>query len=242
MSKPKFYGAAMHVLTAEPITKQDQQANIDGWVASLNAPLLSRLMPVRDDQEASGPADSTSAKAKRQLEFANGRRCAESLLKRLGNTNQVWTNDDRSPAWPLGYTGSISHSRNWTWAAVTQKSRLNSVGIDTEPVIDTQTREEIIFEVATPAEWKACQETALTDDQLFSLIFSAKEAFYKCCYPIVQQYFGFEHAVAEIIDEGKIKIRTHQSHPCFGQMPQSLEVHYRFTPENVFTITWMEPA
>lgn len=232
----------MHVLTAEPDNKQDQQATINGWVKSLNAPLLSRLMPVWDSQDQFQTADSNSAREKRRLEYAHGRRCAESLLKRLGNTNQVWTNDDRSPAWPLGYTGSISHSRNWTWAAVAQRSQLSGVGVDTETIVDKSTREEILFEVATPAELEACQNSTLSPDQLFSLIFSAKEAFYKCCYPTVQHYFGFEHAVVESIKADRITIRTHQSHPSFSQMPETLNVHYRFTPENVFTITWMEPA
>ena len=232
----------MQQLTEKPKTIQSEQATAEAWIASLRAPICSRIMPVPTNSDIQESRDTSSAKAKRQLEFEAGRRCAESLLKRLGNSEQVWTNEDRSPVWPVGFTGSISHSENWTWSAVAKLSQIISVGIDTEPVVPTETRQQIAHEVGTPAEWDLCQQSGLTPDEIFSVVFSAKETFYKCCYPIVQQYFGFEHAVVERIEADRIQIRTHSSHPCFDEMPESLFVYYHVTPENVFTITTMETA
>lgn len=232
----------MPELTLKPTQKQHDHAATDAWIASLHAPILSRIMEVPSDLNRDALRDSASAKAKRQIEFASGRRCCESLLKRFGNTEQVWVNEDRSPAWPSGFVGSISHSKNWTWATVGRQSQLVSVGIDTEPVISTKTRNQIIFEIATENELESYKGSRLTPDQIFSVVFSAKESFYKCCYPIVQQYFGFEHAVVENFDDDKLTLGTHLSHPCYDAMPQSLDVFYRITNQDVFTITSMEPA
>jgi len=121
--------------TVNPTETSNEQASMEAWISSLNAPLRTRIMPVSPEPECETPRDSSAAKAKRQREFAAGRRCCESLLKQFGNSEQVWANADRSPAWPLGFTGSISHSKNWTWAAVAEQTELVSVGIDTEPVL-----------------------------------------------------------------------------------------------------------
>lgn len=232
----------MQELTLKPTPKSCDIATTDAWIASLNAPLLSRVMKVQSAWSTDGSRDSSSARAKREIEFGAGRRCCESLLKRLRNTEQVWTNEDRSPAWPNGFAGSISHSKNWTWATVGKQPRLVSVGIDTEPIISTETREQIVSEIATADEWENCKRSSLTADQIFSVVFSAKESFYKCCYPIVQQYFGFEHAVVEHFDDYRVTLRTQPTHPCYDTMPETLDVYYYTTNQDVFTITWIEPA
>lgn len=230
----------MHLLTAESTDTFGGKAAVLSWIKSLDAPILSRIMSGPSSTGERHPQNASAAKVKRQLEFRNGRRCAESLLKRLGTTEQVLVNDDRSPAWPIRFAGSISHSKNWIWAVVAEQNQLVSVGIDTEPIIDQKTREEIILEIVTPSEWEACRDSDLTPDQIFSIVFSAKEAFYKCCYPIVKQYFGFEHAVVESIEAGRVKLRTHETHPCFEKMPASLNVFFCLTPDDVFTIVLME--
>ncbi|WP_157665018.1 4'-phosphopantetheinyl transferase family protein [Mariniblastus fucicola] len=183
---------------------------------------------------------SETARVKRQREFALGRRCAESLLKKLGNAEQVWTNSDRSPAWPQGFAGSISHSTNWTWAAVVEQSEALSVGVDTESIVTAETRDRVLFEIAADDEWKICKRFDLSAEQMFTLVFSAKEAFFKCCYPQVKQFFGFEHAVVDAIGPNSIRIATHPTHPRPDLMPNGLEVFYLVTQNDVLTATWLE--
>lgn len=232
----------MPLLTEKPVSNLQEQTHIESWVASIRAPFVSRLMANPSFGRSNDSSSKSVARSKRRHEFAAGRRCAESLLKQLGCSQQVWTNNDRSPDWPTGFAGSISHSTNWTWAAVAKTSQLQSIGIDTEPVIPRDTRENILSEVTTPSEWSQCQSSGLNQDELFTLVFSAKEAFYKCCYPVVKQYFDFRHVCVEAIDPDRIRIRTDQSHPCFAQMPLALDVAYLVTQDHVFTTVWMEPT
>jgi enterobactin synthetase component D len=229
------------VLTsAETLSRIDERNLIDDWVRILPVSFLSRLEP--KVPYSNSRMTATIAKEKRRQEFAGGRRNAESLLKRLGCAEPVWSNEDRSPAWPDGFIGSISHSDRWTWAAVSRKNQLQSIGIDTEPVVTPETRSEILGDVATAEEWKLLEDSPLSSEQSFTLVFSAKEAFYKCCYPLVQQFFGFEHAAVKSLSENSVRIETHPAHPCFEAMPSALEVFYRFSAGSVFTATWVEAA
>ncbi|OZS41523.1 4'-phosphopantetheinyl transferase family protein [Photobacterium sanguinicancri] len=58
---------------------------------------------------------------KRQAEFLAGRLCVKLLMHRLlGYSTPVPISPDRSPSWPVGVTGSISHSNNHAIATLTQ--------------------------------------------------------------------------------------------------------------------------
>jgi 4'-phosphopantetheinyl transferase EntD len=160
----------------------------------------------------------------------------------MGNGDQVWKNPDRSPAWPNGFAGSISHSENWTWASVGRTQEVTSIGVDTEVVVLPETREQVALEIAAESEWQLFRTLDLSPEQIFSVVFSAKEAFYKCCYPIVKQYFGFEHATVVMASADQLRIQPHASHPAMEVMPSALTVHFLATNKDVFTVTWMEPA
>lgn len=121
-------------------------------------------------------------------------------------------------------------------------AELSTIGIDTEVVVSKQTREQVILEIASENEWRVLDSLDLSYEQIFSVVFSAKEAFFKCCYPLVKQYFGFENATVVDASNNHLQIQTHSSHPQFENMPSSLTVHYLATQDDVFTITWMEPS
>ena len=127
----------------------------------------------------------------------------------------------------------------WTVAGI--KSQLLSVGIDTEPVVGRDTRQQLATEIASDAEWRLLRGMGFDPQQQFSIVFAAKEAFYKCCHPIVKQYFGFEHAIVVSVTPTKLRLRTSSMHPCLASMPTSLDVHYLATSTDVLAATWMEP-
>ena len=162
------------------------------------------------------------------------------LLADFGEYKSVGVNEDRSPCWPDGYIGSISHSGHWVWAAVANARDARSIGIDTESVVDVATRQQINSEIASSAEWDIAKSLNLDTQQTFSVVFSAKEAFYKCWYPLTQCYFGFEHAAVEEVTSDRVRIRTLESNPNFGVGPKSLEVFYLCSGNDVFTATWMK--
>jgi 4'-phosphopantetheinyl transferase EntD len=68
------------------------------------------------------------------------------------------------------------------------------------------------------------------------LIYSAKECIFKCLYPAVGRFFGFEAASAEIIPHEKIvRIRLKDDlAPGFGR-GLAFNVSYAFMPDHILT-------
>ena len=192
---------------------------------------------------------SNGAKSKRKHEFTKGRRIASKLLGRFGETRSVGVAADRSPIWPNGFVGSISHSTEFVWVAVGSQSTIRSVGIDTEPIVSEATRQLLSPEIATLDEWLIAKSLGLDPQATFTIVFSAKEAFYKCWYPITGLYFGFLDVSVDAIDKNRICLSMCKSNPKLSknesaesqtrEMPKTLEVFYRIHQANVFSATWI---
>lgn len=139
----------------------------------------------------------------RVAEFAAGRLCARRAAARFGILDcPIGAHADRRPRWPQSLTGSITHTAGFTAAAVGERRRFQAIGIDAERIGGVSP--DLWSRVLLPAErdWLerlpvAFQVTVAT------LLFSAREAFYKCQYEVTRQWLDF-HDVA--ID-------------CFGSLP-----------------------
>ncbi|NIZ61776.1 phosphopantetheinyl transferase [Sedimentitalea sp. CY04] len=132
---------------------------------------------------------SPNAVSKRQREFAAGRAAAHTAMANLGVPPQAILNgEDRAPIWPVGLTGSITHTRSCAMAIVARNSDVRALGIDVEQ--DTPLPDKLLSAICTDAERDWLKEQA-NPGQLAKVIFSAKEAAYKCQYTISQKYFGF---------------------------------------------------
>ena len=220
------------------------ESKIQEWLRQLDMGASHRLCPIGFCPERfpqPGQAKTSNKKsAKREHEFMLGRHCAESQLRLFGENSSVDVNADRSPAWPQGFVGSISHSTQWAWAAVARQQDLRSIGVDTEVIAGAETFKQLQYEIATHAEWDVVSATGLTPRQCFSVIFSAKEAFYKCWYLVNPKYFDFADAVVESASPEQLRIRSTRSNPNFGNVPAALDVHFYIHQNDVFTCTWME--
>ncbi len=115
----------------------------------------------------SNAATRATAVRRSQQEFLRGRQAAYAALRsvgfvddRAGNpaslqlkpveldpstdltvsylTSVIGKNQDRSPRWPAGFVGSISHSRNWVVAAAARGEDYASIGIDSEPIASAE--------------------------------------------------------------------------------------------------------
>ena len=75
------------------------------------------------------------AVAKRQREFAAGRVLARGLFLELGVPAdfELLNRADRSPAWPRGVVGSITHCDTLVAVAVARAADAAGIGIDVEP-------------------------------------------------------------------------------------------------------------
>lgn len=128
---------------------------------------------------------------KRQNEFRLGRYCARSALRRLSVPDTpILASSDRVPIWPDGTTGSITHTDGYCGAAIARTGRFISLGLDVERIGNID-----------PDVWRlVCSSDELDwisnmppqeRNQWSYLIFSAKEAAYKCWYPICRKWLSF---------------------------------------------------
>lgn len=222
------------------------QPSVKDFAERISASIVHRLIP--NEANAERPKAKAEAKANRALEFTRGRRCADAALIELGchlpsSARTVGVHDDRSPKWPRGFVGSISHSCNWTWAAVAKRSEVTAIGIDTEPVMTSETMQQVIREIASQAEWERVHSNSdlesWTPEEKTTLVFSVKEAFYKCWFPLHRKYFGFQDAVIDQIGSRRIRIRNGSSSPNIDKGPEFLDVFYYRTAHDIFSFTWM---
>ncbi|HSU62645.1 MAG TPA: 4'-phosphopantetheinyl transferase superfamily protein [Burkholderiales bacterium] len=131
----------------------------------------------------------------RQSIFDLGRACAAELLAELGSgETSVAMAADRSPVWPQGYVGSITHTDELLGVAVARRKDFRSIGIDAEAIVQPDTTVEI-DELCMGERERALRDSAGIDRQTFSsLCFSAKESFFKCLYPLTGVWFDFQDA------------------------------------------------
>lgn len=132
------------------------------------------------------------AAAKRRREFTAGRICARRALARLGIQAFPLLNDkDGYPLWPDGIVGSISHSNRLCAAVFARKERFKGIGLDIERVREVSPR--CVNYICSPPERERWGRTFFTKQpEMAALVFSAKECFYKCQYPVSRQWLGFK--------------------------------------------------
>jgi enterobactin synthetase component D len=129
---------------------------------------------------------------KRQREFAAGRAAAREAMRRLcGIQASIPANPDRSPRWPQGLVGSITHTRDICLVVVGDSTSWQSIGIDMEP--DCGIDQSLWETLCTPAEHlRLEQQPAAEQAAGVARLFVAKEAFYKWHYPIEQTILEFQ--------------------------------------------------
>jgi 4'-phosphopantetheinyl transferase EntD len=116
---------------------------------------------------------------KRRQEFASGRHAAHYAIRALSpeSDEAIARNSDRTPQFPTGIVGSISHSGEISVAAVARSEDFLTIGIDIQVLRDVD---------AAPLERKICttEEAVWTDGSSEQIlrVFSVKEAVYKAVY------------------------------------------------------------
>ncbi len=145
-----------------------------------------------------------SAVTKRRLEFSRGRQWARAALRRLGVADApLLTGGQREPLWPTGIVGSITHSDELCLAAVAWQKSYAGVGIDVEPALPLELG--VARRIATEAEMSA--SGSMPPLLAARVIFSAKEAFYKCQFYRTRQFLGFFEVLIELEAHGDFSAR-----------------------------------
>lgn len=145
------------------------------------------------------PDSLNKAVNKRKSEYLAGRFCADRLLRQSG-IDAFFVNHDenRCPIWPEGVCGSITHNNNVALAAISTQQQ---VGIDIETIMRVDLVTNIQDSVLTAQENEQFLENKDEKQRefMFSVIFSAKESFFKAVYRDVRKYFDFACVSLETI-------------------------------------------
>ncbi|WP_276361366.1 4'-phosphopantetheinyl transferase superfamily protein [Daejeonella sp. H1SJ63] len=139
--------------------------------------------------------------AKRQIDFSTGRFCARKALEKFGLGNAIiLMKEDKQAAWPEGFSGSISHSKYMTGAVAAKNSDIISVGLDIETIGGIEAEMwDILF---TNSEQEFLRSLSEADQKTYTtLLFSAKESFYKFQFPLTARFLEFNDVEIKIAEE-----------------------------------------
>jgi enterobactin synthetase component D len=149
-------------------------------------------LPLSPETRSHLPQALRHATQKRQREFLAGRWCAEEALQCLGaGSTHVAMAEDRTPIWPVGVVGSITHTGGFAAAAVAWAADIAGLGIDSEQIIDPAAARDIadICMVDETTLFKAAHGRSFCE--FCTLVFSAKEAVFKCLFPLTRKFLEF---------------------------------------------------
>ena len=206
------------------------------WFNELEANYQGVRFSVRPTRSA-GTLHGDAGREKRKREFLLGRRGTAQLLLERGVHQPVGVNHDRSPVWPEGFVGSISHSDQWTIATIGSSQTARSIGVDTEPIMLAETAQLIAGDIATEQEVLLVSEGGLEATTALTLIFSAKESFYKCWHPITKRFLEFKDVEVFDFSESSLRLRTVEASVAEEAV---LSVQYHVSDDNVFTFAILE--
>jgi 4'-phosphopantetheinyl transferase EntD len=194
-------------LFAEPVAAFEAQGPIDPRVlAAEEAAHVERAVP------------------KRVGEFAAGRACARRALEELGVPDFVLrVGPGREPLWPAGIAGSITHTAGFCAAVAAHTTHIAALGLDAER--RGAVHRHLWRQIATSDEL-SWLESLQSDraDEMATLIFSAKEAFYKCQFAVTREWLNFSDVSVsigpsdfEIRPLRRLALEAHASAPWRGR-------------------------
>ena len=176
---------------------------------------------------------------KRAREFAAGRLCARYAVEQFGIENfAVGAHGDRRPRWPSFLTGSITHTDGLSAAAVGERVRFHAIGIDVERI--GRVPGEIWSHILLASEMAWLKSLPVSEQaKVVTLMFSAKEAFYKCQYEVTRQWLEFKDVAVEFfsgnLDRGSFAVRPVRSIKLFERGSSSAIVAFASTNDIVLT-------
>jgi len=199
---------------------------------------ISRFEPdLFERLEIAKPSSVQKALYRRQAEFLAGRLIARHVLMQIvGHDSEIPVGQDGMPIWPSGVCGSISHTRTSVYCAAAMGNS-RRIGIDCEEIVSGTQAAELSKYVLSPAERESLNHSALDLSQGFTLLFSAKECFFKAVYPILQRYIDFLDVEAVAIDEEGKTVSLALLQTADDGLVPILDVHYILDAQKVVTIT-----
>lgn len=173
--------------------------SLDAYLQPLLPPYVKHALATEQDWLAPLAPDERTFVADavpyRRQEFAAGRSVAKRLLAEHNTPIAALpSNPDRTPQWPSGCLGSISHCKGRCWVAIASTLYCRGLGIDVER---RQTLDDSVAALLlTPDDRHALAKVNTNDGAL--LVFSAKECVHKTVYPALGLKLDFQDVTIQI--------------------------------------------
>src|SRR5258708_35969592 len=177
---------------AQPVQPNPHRLSQRVCYRSLDSTDAAFALPLSAETRSRLPQALRHATQKRQREFLAGRWCAKQALQSLGaGSIHVAMAEDRAPIWPDGVVGSITHTGDFAAAGVAWAADIAALGIDSEQIIDPAAARDIadICMVDEATLFKAAHGRSFCEFCTF--VFSAKEAVFKCLFPLTRKFLEF---------------------------------------------------
>jgi 4'-phosphopantetheinyl transferase EntD len=182
------------------------------------------------------PTEATQvskAIGKRRQDFAGGRLCARRALAELDIFDFPLLSDkNRAPLWPEQAVGSITHTRGYCAAVGARRAHYDGIGIDVERRDRLDRRLEPRICTNEERSWLATLPDSERAD-MATVLFSAKEAFYKCQYCVTGAWLGF-HDVALTVEGDTFEVRLVKPIESLRERGQPLVGRFEIVGEHVF--------
>jgi len=172
----------------------------------------------------------------RREEFAAGRTAVRMAAMEDGSEPfAVPIGIDRAPIWPKGIIGSITHSSDVCLAAISRSERFAAIGIDVEPYATLPP--DIAAEVVHEGDGLELESgnAPLTQHDVVG-VFSAKEAAYKCQFPLTGSMLGFDALSIRLMPQShRFEARFEKSVGSF-RTGDTLDGGYALVGNHVLTV------
>ncbi|MFC4761744.1 4'-phosphopantetheinyl transferase family protein [Dyella koreensis] len=169
---------------------------------------------------------------KRRAEYLAGRRAAVAALAEAGvSVADLAIEPSRAPAWPAGFTGSITHAARIAAAVALRDGAVRGVGIDIERVVSAGALDAIVQSVVDTDERLELDGLArgLGLPMALTIAFSAKESFYKATAATVGRIFEFGALKIIRAQGGTGTIEAETAEPLAPGLPAGMRFRLGFS-------------
>lgn len=231
---------------------QSESKNIEALASALDLILpprylhASRMGTNQAEKLLPGEREAaTTMKGRRYEEFSTSRILIRELLGVIApiashKNTEILPDRDGVPLWPSGFTGSISHSKGICAVVLGKKTAAKqSIGIDIETL--GRLSREAKRRICSAAEQQRVEAFAaasgMDETNAYTLVFSAKEAYFKYLYPQTRQWLEFLDVELIGMNGDYLELDLKKS-VCMDSLPTRRNVAYRFTKELAVTAVW----
>jgi len=168
----------------------------------------------------------------RQAQFLAGRIAAKNALQAISHTPEnIAIGKHREPLWPKGIIGSISHSNHVSIATAQVKTeQTKGCGLDIQTIFNQEESTKVLPIILSQQDQASFNKhkNHFYENQLATLIFSAKESYFKTVFNQVKEYFDFNAVSIQSIDlqNKQVILISNASSPIHPQI--TLTVYYDF--------------